>query len=324
MKMKNILYALSVLIAFIVMGCSDDDTIIDFGENVSVDVEHVGLNPGENTSINILEGKGQYTLKSTDIEVASATVTGSTVTIEAHKAGNASIIITSEDEIDSFVYVQVYTEIELEEESVDLFWNQSARIKIVAGNGEYHIVETHKDLETFIETDDDGSFLNIKAKDTEMENVSITVKDKSGRSTSVIVNVTDQYASIKEDDIERIVFANRRKEVGEPNVVFNSLKGFNNFVQYDFKEANSDNRRFQIVIPVKVDLRTLGFKGRGPQITYSFYNYTSGDKTFVNGWKHVDADPEFEVIKYDKATDKFWAVFYYEGKQGVLCMKVRE
>lgn len=321
MKIKKIIQILYLIPIFLFFGCSDDDNVIEFGNNVDVDINQVGLNPGESILVNIIDGNGAYTIKSTNEEIASATINGTTIDVKAHKSGNASVIITDEMNRNSFVYVHVYGEITFEEESIMLFYNSVGKVKIATGNGEYTIKSIDENLMASFETDIDGTYVVVESKTVEMENGVVEVADKSGRSATFTVKVIEEMRFIKEDETERIIFAERVKKMGDPGVVFNKQGTWPNFIQFDFKENNNSGMHFRIVIPTKIDIKILGVKPKGPQIVYNFSGYTSGDRTSQSSWLYVD-DDTFEVIKYDEKTNKFWAVFYAKGKRGIICMTV--
>ncbi|NMA75452.1 MAG: hypothetical protein GX963_15175 [Bacteroidales bacterium] len=316
MRIKDYIYILSFIFLFVaVASCSDDDETVPFNRNVIVDVNDIELDPGAETTITITDGNGNYQVKSTNDEIATASVTSDkTVIIQAHTSGKASIIITDDKGVNAVVAILVYSELKLETDKMDIAVNSSVKVKIIEGNGDYRVTSSHPQIQAVIETDEEGAFVVINCGDTELTGETVTVFDKTEHQVALIVNVFDPYILIKNDATERIEYGDLRKEIGVDNITF--YKGeitWGTFYRFGWWENNSKTLSF--VLPTGTDLTKVGEIGGG-QITYNLTGYGEGNQ---GTWKLVE---KTEILKYDKNTNKVWIVFYYNGVRGVVCLNI--
>jgi len=325
MKIKIILYALCLsFIAFSSIGCNDDDDVVEFNKNVIIDIKDVEIDPGKEAIVKITDGNGGYSVKSTDEAIATGIIDGSDLKIEGRKSGVASLIITDNKGVSSVVKVLVYRDLALEAVVIDMLTNSSKKIQITSGNGDYRVESLDKNLDLSIETNEKGiSYIVINSNNVELVDAIVTVYDRTMRSASIKVNVKDPYIMIKDDATERIQFRSRTKTLNTVGITFyNDLTQNPGYRTFGWNEGQW--KEFYIRIPESIDLKVVGNK-TGAQIKYDFYNYTD-DRSYLDYWTNIDADPGLEVIKYDEVTGLVWIVFYYtknqQKSQGIICMKI--
>jgi len=326
MKIKIILYALCLsFTAFSSIGCSDDDNVVEFNKNVVLDLKDIEIDPGKEAIVKITDGNGGYSVKSTDETIVTGIIDGMNVKIEGHKSGVASLTITDSKGVSSVVKILVYRDLTLEAATVDMLTNSSEKIQITAGNGDYRVESLDKNLDLSIETNEKGiSYVIINSNDVELVETVVTVYDRTMRSANIKVNVKDPYTLIKDDATQRIQFRSRTKTLNTVGITFyNDLTKNPGYRTFGWNEGQW--KEFYIRIPESIDLKVVGNK-TGAQIKYDFYNYTDDDRSYIDNWTAIDANPGLEIIKYDEEMGLVWIVFYYTRSgatsQGIVCMKI--
>lgn len=321
MKIRIILYALCLsFIAFSSVGCSDDDEVVEFNKNVVLELKDIEIDPGKEASFKITDGNGSYTVKSTDESIATGIIDGTEVKVTGHKSGVASIIVTDNKGVSSVVKVLVYSDVRLEAESVEMEVYSKTKLRIASGNGDYRI-ETFNDeaFDVRLETESSGTFLVFEGKETGQEKTegTITIYDRTGRSTTATIVVTDSYVDIRSDKTERIQYKSVTKKKGDPDVVFyNNTTTYPGYQLFGWIEGNDSKKKFEYRIPLSNNLTSVGQINERAHIKFNLSGY---GESSIGGWYYSGAA---EIIKYDQESGLVWVSFTFSGSNGIICMKI--
>ena len=160
----------------------------------------VEIMKGENTTIEITSGNGNYTVKSSNSSVAKATVTDSSVTVSAVGGGTATITVTdTKSGYQETVEVTVIVHLQLSKSSADITRGENATINIT-GNGSYSVSSNDSNVAT---ATIDGSSVTITA--VSVGTATLTVTDtKTGETVDIAVTVHTPLA-ISENSLSMMV-----------------------------------------------------------------------------------------------------------------------
>ncbi len=216
-KLKNRFVSLLALALFALCACDSDkdnqqETVP--AANMEVDNTSVTLLQGDEITVNVISGNGNYSVKSFDETIATAQVEDKQVTIKATKdseldennqAETTILVIDGRKKV-ARVQVKVGKLWPLtvnvptvdnpidEKETLDLFIGETTTVKILTGNGDYNI-STSEGADECIEMGElSGQVFTISAKkETGDEPVYITISDKKGQSViiPVVVKIVD-------------------------------------------------------------------------------------------------------------------------------------
>lgn len=96
-KRNRVITALIIcVLQFTIAGCSKEKPSFNIVE-LSIDKQSIALTPNNTSTVNILTGNGEYSIVSSDNDIAKATISGNTITITAtskQELANAVIVIT--------------------------------------------------------------------------------------------------------------------------------------------------------------------------------------------------------------------------------------
>ncbi len=216
-KLKNRFVPLLALALFALCACDSDkdnqqETVP--AANMEVDNTSVTLLQGDEITVNVISGNGNYSVKSFDETIATAQVEDKQVTIKAtedseldenNQAETTILVIDGRKKV-ARVQVKVGKLWPLtvnvptvdnpidEKETLDLFIGETTTVKILTGNGDYNI-STSEGADECIEMGElSGQVFTISAKkETGDEPVYITISDKKGQSViiPVVVKIVD-------------------------------------------------------------------------------------------------------------------------------------
>lgn len=104
---KKFIYLLLAfsLSLFVFTSCSDDDD----PANLTLETNETGVIVGGTTTVKITEGNGDYKAVPADATIATADVSGTTITITGVKAGTTNITVTDKENKTSVLKVTVST-----------------------------------------------------------------------------------------------------------------------------------------------------------------------------------------------------------------------
>lgn len=209
MKRKLSFLFLSALnIPFFMVSCSDDkeEQEVKPATDLVVDNNSVTLLQGDEITVSITSGNGDYYVKPFDENVATATINGNKVTIKAtensqleeNNRTETTILIVDGRKKVARVLVRVAKlwdlTVDAPEEGFDLFIGEKRLVKILTGNGDYQI-SIPEGADKFLEVGElSGQVIPLTAKfETGADPVNITITDKKGKTITipVVVNIVD-------------------------------------------------------------------------------------------------------------------------------------
>lgn len=209
MKRKlSFLFLSALTIPFFMVSCSDDkeEQEVKPATDLVVDNNSVTLLQGDEITVSITSGNGDYYVKPFDENVATATINGNKVTIKAtensqleeNNRTETTILIVDGRKKVARVLVRVAKlwdlTVDAPEEGFDLFIGEKRLVKILTGNGDYQIF-IPEGADKFLEVGElSGQVIPLTAKfETGADPVNITITDKKGKTITipVVVNIVD-------------------------------------------------------------------------------------------------------------------------------------
>ena len=209
MKRKlSFLFLSALTIPFFMVSCSDDkeEQEVKPATDLVVDNNSVTLLQGDEITVSITSGNGDYYVKPFDENVATATINGNKVTIKAtensqleeNNRTETTILIVDGRKKVARVLVRVAKlwdlTVDAPEEGFDLFIGEKRLVKILTGNGDYQI-SIPEGADKFLEVGElSGQVIPLTAKfETGAVPVNITITDKKGKTITipVVVNIVD-------------------------------------------------------------------------------------------------------------------------------------
>lgn len=200
MKRKlSFLFLSALTIPFFMVSCSDDkeEQEVKPATDLVVDNNSVTLLQGDEITVSITSGNGDYYVKPFDENVATATINGNKVTIKAtensqleeNNRTETTILIVDGRKKVARVLVRVAKlwdlTVDAPEEGFDLFIGEKRLVKILTGNGDYQIF-IPEGADKFLEVGElSGQVIPLTAKfETGADPVNITITDKNGTKSS--------------------------------------------------------------------------------------------------------------------------------------------
>ena len=209
MKRKlSFLFLSALTIPFFMVSCSDDkeEQEVKPATDLVVDNNSVTLLQGDEITVSITSGNGDYYVKPFDENVATATINGNKVTIKAtensqleeNNRTETTILIVDGRKKVARVLVRVAKlwnlTVDAPEEGFDLFIGEKRLVKILTGNGDYQI-SIPEGADKFLEVGElSGQVIPLTAKfETRADPVNVTITDKKGKTITipVVVNIVD-------------------------------------------------------------------------------------------------------------------------------------
>ena len=203
MKRKlSFLFLSALTIPFFMVSCSDDkeEQEVKPATDLVVDNNSVTLLQGDEITVSITSGNGDYYVKPFDENVATATINGNKVTIKAtensqleeNNRTETTILIVDGRKKVARVLVRVAKlwdlTVDAPEEGFDLFIGEKRLVKILTGNGDYQIF-IPEGADKFLEVGElSGQVIPLTAKfETGADPVNITITDKSGNDKALLI-----------------------------------------------------------------------------------------------------------------------------------------
>lgn len=192
-KRLNFMLLFGLLLAASLGSCSDDKEEAQTpAASLVVDNTTVTLLQGDAITVGITSGNGSYAVKTFDSDVATATVSGEKITIQAPAGatlGETTILVTDGRKKSTTITVKVAKlwDLTVDSETTSLFIGESKTIKILSGNGDYQLSLADGGDQVIELGPLSGQIFTIKAL-KEGETV-IVVKDKKEKTVEINIEV---------------------------------------------------------------------------------------------------------------------------------------
>lgn len=309
MKIKNILMLVSIA-AMTVWGlsaCSDDSESSDeiFFKNVEVDKSYIEIDPNGTGEVVVEEGNGGYTARSSDENVATATIEGNTVLITGHVAGKAHVIVTDKENVEQGINVLVYSDVTLEQSSISVSAGDptlgttfSASMEITSGNGGYKIECENPDVDARVV--DDMLIVSVNAIVTD---IPAKLVDRTGRSADFTITSIDPYIEFRANGTLQTVFKGVTRPDGARYYTY-FTEYVNSKFHYGWNYQYSQTNRLEVQFPGTLEVG----KKTGAQIWYAI---SASDQT--SGFVDLDM---LSVIQNDGT--KVWIIFRHKVGENVF------
>lgn len=221
MKRKlSFLFLSALTIPFFMGSCSDDkeEQEVKPATDLVVDNNSVTLLQGDEITVSITSGNGDYYVRPFDENVATATINGNKVTIKAtensqleeNNRTETTILIVDGRKKVARVLVRVAKlwdlTVDAPEEGFDLFIGEKRLVKILTGNGDYQI-SIPEGADKFLEVGElSGQVIPLTAKfETGADPVNITITDKKGSVEEISVKVNPYNLKLENEATSLII-----------------------------------------------------------------------------------------------------------------------
>lgn len=221
MKRKlSFLFLSALTIPFFMVSCSDDkeEQEVKPATDLVVDNNSVTLLQGDEITVSITSGNGDYYVRPFDENVATATINGNKVTIKAtensqleeNNRTETTILIVDGRKKVARVLVRVAKlwdlTVDAPEEGFDLFIGEKRLVKILTGNGDYQI-SIPEGADKFLEVGElSGQVIPLTAKfETGADPVNITITDKKGSVEEISVKVNPYNLKLENEATSLII-----------------------------------------------------------------------------------------------------------------------
>lgn len=208
MKRKLSILLLSTLtLPLLMVSCGDDkeDQEVQLSTDLVVDNNSVTLLQGDEITVNITSGNGDYYVKPFDEKIATATLDGNKVTIKATESSQleennrteTTVLVVDGRKKVARIQVRVAKlwdlTVDTPQEGTDLFIGEKRMIKILTGNGDYQITMPEGADKYLTLGELSGQVFSVTAKFETEEPIGITIIDKKDKTVTipVVVNIVD-------------------------------------------------------------------------------------------------------------------------------------
>ena len=199
----------ALLFPVIIASCGkeEEQETVQPAADLVIDNSAVTLLQGDEITVSITSGNGDYSVKTFDESVATATIDGDKVTIKAtensvldeNNRAETTILVIDGRKKTARIKVQVAKlwdlTTDIPEEGIELFIGEKKTIEILTGNGDYKITMP-EGAERYIKLDElSGQVFSVTAieETPQGEPVQITITDKKQKTIAIliIVNIVD-------------------------------------------------------------------------------------------------------------------------------------
>ena len=321
MKRKlSFLFLSALTIPFFMVSCSDDkeEQEVKPAADLVFDNSSVTLLQGDEITVGITSGNGDYYVKPFDESVATATVNGNKVTIKAtenseleenNRTETTVLVIDGRKKV-ARIQVQVAKlwnlTVDTPEEGFDLFIGEKRLIKILTGNGDYQI-SVPEGADKYLEVGElSGQTFPVTAKfETETDHpIEITITDKKDKTVviPIVVNIVDltlksNDAIFAEPDAESQYIA---IEKGNGGYTFTyQVEGGEPTADATIVEASEDENLITLKPKARGDVKVIVTDQKGSEevIAVKVNPYklkASVEAVSIGGFK---ASTEFSIVK---------------------------
>ena len=161
-----------------------EERILTTPKKLELSVGSIFLNEGESTTVEITSGNGDYAISVDKPSIATASVSGTTITIKGVSKGTAKVTVKDKSGQTAEINVNVWDNLTLSQSSVGLYPGNSTTVEITNGSGHYTVSVDKPAIATASLS---GSVITIKG--VGVGSAVVTVTDTSTNQTAKI-NVT--------------------------------------------------------------------------------------------------------------------------------------
>lgn len=199
---RNLLYlaGIALFATGLLSSCGENEPSYT---NLTVDTEALIINLDETTeeSFHIIEGNGNYKVTSSNMEVATATISGDEVIVTGLQYGTAILTVTdwAKKSANINIVVEQEQDLVMKTTSTTMFLGESKTLEIYTGNHGYSITSSNESVATAKVSEDGKVSITSVAPGT----ATLTVKDKLNKTTEIAVKIIKKLVV---DNSEEIVY----------------------------------------------------------------------------------------------------------------------
>lgn len=216
MKAKHIYLAMMAAVAsFALTACDDDDddpvyptpNVVEKSV-IAFDADTVKVGVRETATFNITEGAGDYRIIAEDSAVATATVSGNTVTVSSRKKGITGLVVSdAKGAYRRMTVKSMYFSMALDKATVSVgmklgHTDGTATVKVLEGNGNYTAASADESVAKVARVVGDSA---IVIQGVANGSTTVTVTDMMGLTQTVSVNVTTTSIAFTEEEKQALL-----------------------------------------------------------------------------------------------------------------------
>ncbi len=168
--------------------------------NLAIDKSEVEVAIGKTATVNILSGSGDYSVESNNAGIATATLSGTVVTITGITAGNTTVTIkdSATDQTKTVTVKVTHPNLAIDRSEVEVATGISATVNILSGSGDYSVESNNAGIATATLS---GTVVTITG--IALGNTTVTIRDSATDQTkTVTVKVTHPNLAIDKSEVE--------------------------------------------------------------------------------------------------------------------------
>ncbi len=315
--MKTKYIYLSMMAAALSLGftaCSDDDDEPAYPtpnqvekSEIAFDTDTVKVGVRETATFNITEGAGDYKVIAEDTAVATASISGNTVTVSSQKKGITGLVVSDAKGAYKRIMVKsMYFTMTLDKQEVKVgmklgHTDGTANVKVLEGNGNYAAVSADESVAkiSYIQGDSLIAILGVATGST-----TITVTDMMGLTQTVNVTVETTSIAYTEEEKQELMNDNTLHWTWDGSTVDRSYSS-----SYKFTHETADDGRTVAYYAYSSTWWTSKYAQVWFDGDFSVGKKTNGRIFYDSSWSGYDFNDgvEVEIIKNDGT--KAWGIF---------------
>ncbi len=286
--------------ALMFLSCEDDEDVPSFTEpsDLVIEKEQVMIVVGDKEELEIVKGNNEYKAFSLNDEIATVSISGNKLVIDALDRGKTSVIVSDGSGQYCSLDIVSYETLKVEQEEVNLMLplgtTKTKSVEILQGNGNYRAESSDPEI---VSVQISGESLLLTGR--KEGEVIITLTDALDITTTIQVEVTSTTEPYDESELEAIMKKETLCYVFDNSVVENAT------TYYTLLNGIDNGRNlygWDYYNYYYLKIYFSGNKEEGKKENASLvYCYSSTS---------ISADPiDFEIIKNDG--EKIWAVYSF-------------
>lgn len=213
MKKINLIYGLLSLL-IVAIGCNKSEDKPNAGQTTTeqihelkVSPENVGIIVGEKVTATISSGNGSYSITSADQTIATASVSETTISVEAKKEGETTLTLTDAKKKTAKIKVKVYSAIGVKEPQVTLKIRDEKEVEIIGGAEKINLLVDNENVKAEI------SDRKVKITAQKVGESIITITDETTKKTATIKVSVQDYPAVEVSKTDTQLLLKSQEEI---------------------------------------------------------------------------------------------------------------
>ncbi|MDO5104772.1 SUMF1/EgtB/PvdO family nonheme iron enzyme [Capnocytophaga sp.] len=243
------------------LNIEEDELVVKAYTDIEREQAAVKKEKLESTKIEIVSGAGNYTVTSSDENIAKVRVEGNEIYIDGYKTGTVTITIANDVDEPKEIVAHVYA-LNLEVSNISLKPYESVAVQVIDGSGEYGVEGVPAGVEVTVS----GSTITITG--TSPVKTEITIKDKvSGKEVILGVYVLEGAVSPEDADTVLVEGGTFRmgSDDGDPDERVRHNVTLSSYRISKYEITNAQYAKFLNAVGNKIENGLLYYNGIGKE-----------------------------------------------------------